>query len=119
MCMLVLFWTSFFSVIFQHLPPSKTMARPKLYNTLEEKSAARRATSKKYYDKSDIYDCPLSTQSSLPCHSFRNRVQICRRSRRAYKKKLKAVRKNPPRRVEPAIGSDSTEPDVNSEVEVG
>jgi hypothetical protein len=117
--MLVRFWTSFFSVIFQPLPPSKTMARQKLYNTLEEKSAARRATSKKYYDKSDIYDCPLCTQSSLPCHLLRNRVQICRRSRRAYKKKLKAVRKNPPCRVEQAIGSDSAETDVNSEAEVG
>lgn len=95
------------------------MARPKLYNTPEEKLAARRATSKKHYDKSDISICPQCTLSSTPFHFYRNRVKICRRSRRAYKKKLKAVRKNPPRRVEPAIGSDSTEPDVNSEVEVG
>ena len=93
------------------------MARPKLYNTPEEKLAARRATSKKHYDKSDISICPQCTLSSTPFHFYRNRVKICRRSRRAYKKKLKAFRKNPPARIDPAIDSDSTT--EHSEADVG
>lgn len=92
------------------------MARQKLYNTAEEKLAARRATAKKHYDKSDISIWIPCTQTSTPIHLLRNRIQICRRSRRAYKKKLKAVRKNPLRRIEPAI---ETESDVDSEDDVG
>ncbi|EDR12474.1 uncharacterized protein LACBIDRAFT_311919 [Laccaria bicolor S238N-H82] len=54
------------------------MPCPTLYHTSEEKAAARRATSKKYYEK--------------------HRVQINRRSRRKYKKKLQNIRKDTSRK---------------------
>ena len=67
---------------------------------------------------SQTFPCVIGVHNPQLPRLLRNRVQICRRSRRAYQKKLKDIRKNRPRRIEPAIDSDpATEPDVDCEAD--
>ena len=72
-----------------------SMGRPRLYTTVEEKSAADRVKWQKYYQKYVIRSIIDLFLHPSPC---RNRDAICRRLRKKYKNR---VNPSPPRVVSP------------------
>lgn len=90
-----------------------TMGRPRLYNTPEEKLSAKRVNSKIYYEKW-VY---LSLWDILQCGPYplltprvRNKKQICRRSRRRYRKKAEEEQKQKPSKPEKSQAVDLAPP---------